>query len=133
MLRWIVRPVARGLFRRFGQKAAGRAAERYARRGGVLDVGFGLALFRDRRVPVRTKLTAVALGGLVTILLQPLEIPLEMLWALLAPPLGLVSLVIFNGLEAVLLPLLVGALLVRRLTPPHLVERIRGERFGLEP
>lgn len=120
----------RFLLRLLGRRVGDRIVARHATGGGILDVRFGLSLFRDPRVPVRSKLAAVALGALVTVLLQPLEVPFEVVWAVLAPPVGLVSLLLFNGLEALVGPIILGALLVRRFTPPALLHRIRAERYG---
>lgn len=43
-------------------RALGRQAAKHARRRGWFDVRLGVALFRDRRVPVGTKVAALGVG-----------------------------------------------------------------------
>ncbi|HLV80426.1 MAG TPA: hypothetical protein VKT32_09090 [Chthonomonadaceae bacterium] len=118
------------LLRLFGKRVVHRAVASHTRVGGLLDVRFGFALFRDRRVPLGLKLLAILLGGALTALLVSLEIPLEGLLTLLLPFLTLPDVVV-DGLETVVGPFVLGALLLPFLAPRPLVDRIRAERAGL--
>ena len=124
MLRW--------LLRWFGFRMLRRAVVG-GKRPPLLDFGLGFALLKDRRVPLRSKGTAVLLGCVATAALIALELPVEALIALLfnVPGLGLDFAI--DGLEAVAGPLLFGALLIPRLAPRGIVDRLRAERYGLPP
>ncbi|HZP83695.1 MAG TPA: hypothetical protein VFB21_18790 [Chthonomonadaceae bacterium] len=117
------------LLRLLGGRMAHKAAARHAGSGGALDIRFGFALFRDRRVPPGAKLLAVGLGAALVAALIALELPLEGLWGLLLPLLG-VPFVTLDGLEMILGPALLGALLLPRLAPKSLVQQIRKECLG---
>ncbi|HZT41266.1 MAG TPA: hypothetical protein VFA07_03710 [Chthonomonadaceae bacterium] len=116
----------------FGKRVVHRAVASHARGGGLLDVRFGFALFRDRRIPLGGKLLALILGGLLTALLVSLEIPLEGLLTLLLPFLAVPDFVV-DGMETVLGPFVLGALLLPFLAPRPLVDQIRDERAGVIP
>lgn len=84
-------------FARLAAKRALRGAGKRRRPGGVLDVRYGFALMRDRSVPVRHKLLAFVLAGIVMALLVSMEAPVELLLAWLALPFDMA----FDGLEAI--------------------------------
>lgn len=88
-----------------------------------IDVAFGFALFRDRRVPVGKKLLALGLGTLGMLLIQFLEIPLEFLTVLFASPIG-----IEDSVEALVWPLVLACSFLPHLIPPALAETLRAER-----
>jgi hypothetical protein len=97
--------------------------------GTPLDAKLGFALLKDRRVPMRSKLAALALGGGITAALIALEVPFEMVLAALA--VGLIPDVMIDSLEGVLGPILFGCLILPHLAPAELVQQIRLERAGL--
>jgi hypothetical protein len=119
--------MVKSLLNRVGKRAALAVAGGHLQ-GGRLDVKLGFALFKDRRIPAWTKLAALALAGAITALLVTLEIPLESIFALILPVLGLTLDIVADGLEAVALPLLIGALLLPFVAPRSLVEQIMSER-----
>src|SRR5579871_6378237 len=125
MLRWLLRA--------FGLRAMRSALrnEIGGRRPPLLDFGLGLALFRDRRVSIGLKALALLLGGLIVAGLVALELPVEALVGLLLniPGIGIDAVV--DGLEVIAGPLLFGALLLTRLAPAQIVERLRAERYPM--
>lgn len=90
------------------------AAVGYARRKGWIDVPGGLALMRDPSVAFGQKASTLGLGFVLMLVLQAFEFPLEAavdaMTGLLATPLMLA----FDGLEAVILPVLFGAAILSR-------------------
>ncbi len=98
---------------------AHRAAHGAAKRSG-LNLRLGFKLLRDRRVSVGHKMLALAIGLGVTAGLIVLEIPLEGVLGALVPFLGLAVDTAVDGLEFVLLPLIVGALSLPFLVPRDL-------------
>ena len=100
------------------RKLPTQAAMTYARRKGWIDIPGGLALLRDRNVPVGLKAKALGLGFLLMVVLQVLEFPLEAaaeaMTGLLATPLMLA----FDGLEFLILPILFGAAILARIAGP---------------
>lgn len=113
-----------------GKKALHNTVAKHAE-GGILDVKLGLTLLRDSRVPIGSKLTALGLGGAVMVALMALELPLEALWAIVLPGLGLGMDGMIDGLEAVVGPLILGAIAMQFIAPKHLVTQIRDERAGI--
>ena len=99
----------------------------------LLDVRFGFALMRDRRVAVRLKLLAILIGLAVTALVEFLEIPIEGVLSALLPLLGFVGDIVVDGAEAVAGPLILAGLLLPFLAPRDVVEQIRAERSGNVP
>ncbi len=97
----------------------------------MLDIRSGLHLLRDRRVPIASKLLALGLGGALMIALVAMELPLEAVWAVLLPGLGLGLDGMIDGLEAVIGPLMLGSILLQFLAPKPLVAQIRDERAGI--
>jgi hypothetical protein len=87
-----------------------------------------MALFRDRRVPVSTKVAALGVGFVLMLVVQALEFPLEAVLAAILPLVGLVFDVAFDGLEFIALPLIFGAILITHMAPRQLVDAIRSGR-----
>jgi hypothetical protein len=108
-------------------------ARNYIGSGKALDFRLGVALFRDRRVAVPHKMMALALGGVLIVALNALELPLEALVAFLLPIVGAGIDLAFNGVENIVGPLLLAALLLPHVAPKDLVRRIREERAGPIP
>jgi len=121
------------LLRFLGHRAAHRALAGHTNSGGALDIHLGLALLRDRRVPIATKVLALMMGAAGMALLVALELPVETLLALLIPALGLVADAVLDGLESVVGPFIVAALLMPYLAPAPVVEIIRNERAIQSP
>jgi uncharacterized membrane protein len=105
-------------------------ARNYIGNGKPLDFRFGVDLFKDRRVAVPHKMMAIVLGGVLIVALNAMELPLETLVALLLPVIGAGIDLAFNGVENVVGPLLLAALLLPHVAPKELVQRIRAERAG---
>lgn len=105
--------MANFLVRAIGGKALGQAKGR-----GWLNVPLGIALLKDRRVPVGKKLFAVGLGLALTAGLAALELPLETILAALLPFAGVALDVLFDGAEFILLPFVFAAIFL-----PHLCRK----------
>lgn len=88
-----------------------------------VDVALGFALLRDRRAPLVKKALALVLGTVGMFVIQALEIPLEMLTVIFGSPFGLE-----DGVEAVVLPVLLACALLPHLVESSLVDVLRGER-----
>jgi hypothetical protein len=82
-----------------------------------MNVQLGYALLRDRRVPLRPKLIALAIGAAVVGFTELLQIPLESLFAVILPIVGIVGDVVLDGVEAVFGPVLIATLLLPYLAP----------------
>jgi hypothetical protein len=93
-----------------------------------MDIQLGYALLRDRRVPIRPKLIALAIGAAVVGFTGLLQIPLESLFAVILPIVGIAGDVVLDGVEAVFGPLLIATLLLPYLAPDPVVQQIRAER-----
>jgi hypothetical protein len=94
----------------------------------LLDVKLGFALMCDRRVPLRSKLTALLLGLAVIGLVEFFELPVEGLIATLLPILGMVGDIAIDGAELIGGPLLLANALLPFVAPRDIVEKIRSER-----
>ncbi len=116
------------LMRFFGKRAVHQAVARQSGSGGMLDIKLGMALLRDRRVSVFTKLLALGIGAGLIALLIDMEVPMEALLALFLPLIGFALDGIADTLEAVIGPFVIAALLLPHLVPAPLVARIRDER-----
>lgn len=116
------------LLRFLGHRATHHALSGHSGTGRALDVRFGLALLKDRRVPVLAKVLALGLGAVGMALLIALELPAETMFALFMPVLGLIADVALDGLEGIVGPFLLAALLLPYLAPKPLVETVRRER-----
>ena len=92
------------------------------------NIQLGYALLRDQRVPIRPKLIALAMGGAVVGFIELLQIPLESVFAVILPVIGIAGDVILDGAEAVIGTVFVATLLLPYLAPSTIVERIRAER-----
>ena len=93
-----------------------------------MNIQLGYALLRDRRVPLRSKLMALAIGVGVVGFTELLQIPLESLFAVILPILGIAGDVALDGVEAIFGPLLIATLLLPYLAPDPIVQQIRFER-----
>ena len=93
-----------------------------------MDIQLGYALLRDRRVPIRPKLIALAIGAAVVGFTELLQIPLESLFAVILPIVGIAGDVVLDGVEAVFGPVLIATLLLPYLAPDPVVQQIRAER-----
>jgi hypothetical protein len=93
-----------------------------------MDIQLGYALLRDRRVPIRPKLLALAIGAAVVGFTELLQIPLESLFAVILPIVGIAGDVVLDGVEAVFGPVLIATLLLPYLAPDPVVQQIRAER-----
>ncbi len=94
----------------------------------LLDLRFGFALMRDRRIPLRFKLLAFLIAFGITGTAELLEIPGETILSALVPILGAIGDVTLDGAEMIAGPIVIGCLLLPFLAPRHLVERIHAER-----
>ena len=95
-----------------------------------LDVRLGFALMRDRRVPLRCKLTAVLIGLAVTGIVEFLEIPMEGVLSMLLPVLGAIGDIVVDGAEIIAGPLLLANVLLPFVAPRGIVDLVRAERSG---
>lgn len=112
--------------------AVRNATRRHTRGGGLLDVKFGFALFRDRSVPTLRKILALGIGIGVTAILVALELPVEAAVAGLLNLLGFGLDALVDGLEVVACPLLVASLLLPHLIPTD-VRRVSRSNYVGEP
>jgi hypothetical protein len=96
----------------------------------VMDIKLGYALLRDRRVPTRCKVFALAIGLLVVAAIEILEIPAEGILAALVPVLGLAGDLLIDGAQTFLLPVLFASILLPYITPSSIVRQMRAERAG---
>src|SRR5260370_1261691 len=93
-----------------------------------MNVQLGYALLRDRRVPLRPELIALAIGAAVFGFSELLQITLESLFAVILPILGIAGDVVLDGVEAVFGLVLIATLLLPYLAPDPVVQQIRAER-----
>jgi hypothetical protein len=121
------------LIRNFGGPLLIKMARNYIGNGKPLDFRLGVTLFRDRRVSVPHKMMALALGVIIMVALNAMEMPLETLLAILLPIVGAGIDLAFTGVENVVGPLLLAALLLPHVAPREIVDRIRAERAGPIP
>lgn len=98
----------------------------------ALDLKLGYALLKDRRVPLRSKAAALAMGLGALVLVAFLELPVEGIIAAVVPFAGVGGDVLLDGVEAVVGPLLVACLVLPYLAPSNVVAQIRRERAGLD-
>lgn len=96
---------------------AKRAVAKQSRTGGILDFRTGFRLLRDRRVPLTTKIVALALGLALTSMLLALEIPLEALMGMFLSVLGVGLDLLVDGAEVLVMPVLFASLLMPHLAP----------------
>lgn len=115
------------MLRLFGERALHKVIAR-GPHNNPLDVKFGIALLRDRRIALSSKIMAFGLGVGLMALLLAVEVPLEAIVTFLAPILMPLDFAI-DGLELIALPMLLMALLIAHVAPRQLVDQIRAERF----
>lgn len=115
------------MLRLFGERALHKVINAKTGRS-PLDIKFGIALLRDKRVPFKAKLLAFGLGIGLVALLVALQIPIEAIATALAPILLPLDFAI-DGLELVALPVLFMAILVAHVAPRPLVDAIYAERL----
>jgi hypothetical protein len=113
-----------------GRRIVNKAVAKRAGRGRALDLGFGFALLRDRRIALGTKLLALSLGASLMLLIVALELPMESVWAMLLPFFGLGLDGVMDGMEMLIGPILFAALLLPFLAPKALVQQLHEERQG---
>ncbi len=114
------------LVRMAGKKAVHKAvATQTAKRGHDFKLGF--TLFRDRRVPLATKLMAIGVGIGGIALLDAIEIPAELMVTLALPLLG-IPLAALDGIENVAGPVLMASFALTFLAPKETVDLIRQEQ-----
>jgi hypothetical protein len=94
---------------------------------GSMNAPLGYALLRDRRVSVRPKFLALGAGLAVMGIIQLLQIPFESVLAFVLPGVGAASDVTVDGVEAVVVPVLVATLLMPYLAPRSIVQELRTE------
>src|SRR5579862_5039397 len=99
----------------------------------LLDFQLGYALLCDRRVPVRRKVVAFAIGAAIVAALGALELPLEEVMAFVLPILGAFVDIALDGAEAIFGPLMLAILLLPYLAPSEIVEQVLRERSGVAP
>lgn len=109
---------------RSAARHAAKHAAKHAHRRGWLNVRLGMALFRDRRVPVATKLLALVLGLGLTVLAEIMELPLEAVMAAVMPVLGLALDAAIDGLEFIALPLVFGSILLTHMAPKAVADEL---------
>jgi hypothetical protein len=119
------------MMRLFGKRAVHTAVGSHLQPGGALDVRFGFALLRDRRVPLRYKILALLLGAGLVGLLISLELPLEGILAVMLPFLGILLDGVADGLEAIVGPVVFASLILPFLVPRPLLMQLRAERMGI--
>lgn len=113
---------------RIVKRVAGKAIAKHGV-GRLVDVGLGLALMRDARVPVRAKAMALGIGVAAMTGLVALEVPLEGMLAMLVPLLGPAVDLAIDGAEETIGSLLVATLVIQKLAPKDVVELVREERL----
>jgi hypothetical protein len=114
--------------RRVGGPVAHLVARNYIGEGKPLDIPLGMALFRDKRVPVAAKMGAMAIGFAAMMLWNVLELPVEALIAFLLPLVGLGIEIAWNGAQTIIGSLLFASLALPHIAPKTLVQKIRAER-----
>lgn len=115
-------------FRRVGGPVAHLMARHYIGEGKPLDLPLGMALFRDKRVPVASKMGAMAIGFAAMMVWNVLELPVEALVAFLLPLVGMGLEIAWNGAETIIGSLLFASLVLPHIAPKALVQEIRAER-----
>jgi hypothetical protein len=92
-----------------------------------MNAPLGYALLRDRRVSLRPKCVALGVGLAVMGIIQLLQVPFESVLAFVLPGVGAAGDVAVDGVEAVVLPVLVATLLMPYLAPQNIVQELRAE------
>jgi hypothetical protein len=123
--------VAKWMMRLLGMRVAQRVFRGRHGAAPLIDIGFGWSMLRDARVPSRTKIAAFGLGCVILMFLQVLELPVELLIAAMFNVAGIGFDLAWNGVELMAGPVLLASMLIPRLAPAGLVERLRAERYGV--
>src|SRR5258708_482294 len=92
-----------------------------------MNLPLGYALLRDRRVSVRSKVTALTIGLAINGLIELLQLPFESVFALLLPFAGAAGDIVIDGAEVVIVPMLVATVLMPYLASPAIVRQLRAE------
>jgi hypothetical protein len=96
-----------------------------------MSMTLGYTLFRDHRVPIRSKLIALGIGAAAVGAIELLQLPVEGVVAALLPFIGAAGDLTLDGAEAVIGPILIATLLLPHLAPAGLVRQIRAETEGM--
>jgi len=91
---------------------------------GFLNLGQGRRMFMDRSIPVRPKAAAIAIGSIVTAFLVAMEVPLETVTGLLLPFVGELLDIMVDGIEVLVLPMLIASAVLPHLVPKRPVQII---------
>lgn len=129
MIRFLAVWLGRRALRRFAQNRAVPGAATFSGAANFFDFKLGMRLLRDRRVPLKTKATALGLGLLAVFVLEMAQLPLQTLLMLL-PLVGLAADAALDGIELLAGPLLVASLALPFLAPREVVEELRAESQG---
>lgn len=113
--------------RQWGGPVAHVVGRHYVGENKPLDMKLGIALFRDRRIPVAAKMLGLGAGIAAMMAWNVLELPVEALIAFFVP-FGLPVEVAWNGAETFAGSLLFATLFLPHLAPKPLVAEIRAER-----
>lgn len=125
--------ILRLLGHKVAHKVAHQTLSRHVGKHGLLDCGTGFALFKDRSVPVSSKVLALGIGIACTVLLIAVEAPIEFLVGLLLPFVGVAADMLIDGVEFFVLPLLIACIVLPRIAPKMVVEDVRAELSGMLP
>jgi hypothetical protein len=93
-----------------------------------MNIQLGYMLLRDSRVPVQSKMIAMAIGAAIVGLIELLQVPLESVFAVILPIIGFAGDIVFDGAEAVIGTVFIATLLMPYLAPASIVQQIRAER-----
>ncbi|MDR3688407.1 MAG: hypothetical protein P4L46_03440 [Fimbriimonas sp.] len=107
------------------KKALPKAALHQANKRGWLDMKLGFALMRDRRVSMLAKLASLASGVVLTAILVAIEVPLESIVGALLPFVGVALDFAIDGIEFLIFPLIVSAIVIRWMAPKAVVDSLR--------
>lgn len=119
------------ILRMFGLRVIQRSLHGSEKKPPLLDIGLGIALMRDRRVPFSAKAKSVTLGALTVAIFLALQLPLDAAILILLNAAGLGVNAVMDGLQILFGTILFGALYLTRLAPRALAERVRAEREPL--
>ena len=97
----------------------------------LFDLKLGYALLRDRRVALRYKIAALALGYAGVAILACVEFPFEELIAVI-PFIGMLGDVALDGLEAIYVPFILASLILPYLAPAAIVDQIHREKYSTD-
>ncbi len=107
-----------------GRRVLPHAVARHAHKKGWLDLKLGFALLRDKRVSVLAKLASIATGAALTAIFIALEVPLETIVGALLPFVGLFFDLAIDGIEVLILPIVIGSFVLQKLAPKNIVREL---------